>query len=323
MFRIVVWSKAHEPRLRARPGRSPGTDLEQTIETTLNRGRRGLARAGGVVMFALLAACGGEGAGRDESKPFEFGDEEFGLTMKELVAKVEAVEQRIARCMADAGFEYVANDFETVRRAMRAEQSAPGLSEAEYRAEYGYGISTQPNKPSVLLSLGEQNSRIREGLGPGDQEAYDQTLYGDDREAVFANALEEEDFSRTGGCTRKAVEREFTKREMSSTYQNPADRLTDGHPRMVEAFEKFSACMEREGFSYNDPSEIDGDLRERYEAITSGEDPTSLAGPRAADLAELQAYERRVAQVANDCEDEHIDPVSEAVDREIFGRSGD
>jgi hypothetical protein len=288
----------------------------------VNRSRLGLAWAGGVVIAAVLAACGG-GGGPDASKPFEFGDEEFGLTMKELVAKIEAVEQRIAECMADAGFEYIANDFETVRRAMKAGGTAPGLNDAEFLAEYGYGISTQPNKPIVILSLGEQNTRIREGLGPSDQEAYDRTLYGEDLGAVFANALEEEDFSRTGGCTRRAVQQEFTKKEMSSTYQNPSDQLTDGDPRLVEAFKKFAACMKKAGFSYHDPSDVEADLLERYEAITAGGDPASLEGRQAEELAELQAYEREVARVANDCEDEHIDPVSEAVDREIFGQSGD
>jgi hypothetical protein len=275
------------------------------------------------MIAAILAACGGGGAERDSSEPFEFGDEEFGLTMKELVAKIEAVEKGIAQCMADAGFEYIANDFETVRRAMNAGGTAPGLNDAEFLAEYGYGISTQPNKPIVILSLGEQNTRLRDELSPSDQEAYDRTLYGEDLGAVFANALEEEDFSRTGGCTRRAVQQEFTKKEMSSTYQNPADQLTDGHPRLVAAFKEFAACMKKEGFSYNDPSDVEADLLEQYEAITSGDDPASLEGRQAEELAELQAYEREVARVANDCEDEHIDPVSEAVDREIFGQSGD
>ena len=52
--------------------------------------------------------------------------------------------------MHDAGFEYIANDFDTVRRAMKAGETAPGLSESGVpRNEYGYGISTQPNKPIV------------------------------------------------------------------------------------------------------------------------------------------------------------------------------
>jgi hypothetical protein len=104
-----------------------------------------------------------------------------------------------------------------------------------------------------------------------------------------------------------------------------SDQLTDRHPRLVEAFKRFAACMRKAGFSYHDPSDVEADLLERYEAITSGgdPDPASLEGLQAEDLAELQAHEREVARVANDCEDEHIDPVSEAVDREIFGQSGD
>jgi len=277
---------------------------------------RGLA----VVFVVMLAACGG---GSDSSKAPEFGDEEFGLTFKELVAKVEAVEQRIAECMSDAGFEYIANDFDTVRRAMRAGQSAPGLSESEFRHEFGFGISTQLDKPIVSLGLGEDNSRIREGLSAADQVAYDRTLLGEHREAVFANALEEEDFSRTAGCTRKAVQQEFTKKELSATYLNPGDQLTDQDPRVLEAFEKYADCMKRAGLDYTNPNDVEGDLQERFDAVTGGQDPATLDEATAPGLADLQEFERRVAEIAFDCENEFVDPVTEAVDEEIYGRRGD
>jgi hypothetical protein len=291
--------------------------MSTSISTCTRRAERALGCAG-VALVVMLSACGGSGS--DSSKAPEHGDEEFGLTFKELVARVEAVEQRIAECMADAGFEYVANDFDTVRRAMKASQSAPGLSESEFRAEFGFGISTQSNKPIVSLGLGEHNSRIREGLTPDDQVAYDHTLLGEHRDAIFANALEEEDLSRTGGCTREAVQQEFTEKELSTAYINPGDQLVDQDPRVIEAFAKYADCMKDAGLDYPDPSVVEDDIRERFDAITGGEDPATLEGRAAQELAELQDLERRVAEVANRCENKFVDPVTEAVDQEIYGR---
>jgi hypothetical protein len=44
------------------------------------------------------------------------GSEEFGLTRGELVRAIEEVERLISQYMNEAGFEYIANDFQTVRR---------------------------------------------------------------------------------------------------------------------------------------------------------------------------------------------------------------
>ena len=47
------------------------------------------------------------------------------------------------------------------------------------REQFGYGISTQFDKPAVDLGLGEQNTRILAGLASTDQVAYLRTLYGE------------------------------------------------------------------------------------------------------------------------------------------------
>jgi hypothetical protein len=52
------------------------------------------------------------------------GTEEFGLTKEGLVKSIEAVESLIAECMSDAGFEYIAVDYNTVRRGMTADKSS-------------------------------------------------------------------------------------------------------------------------------------------------------------------------------------------------------
>jgi hypothetical protein len=284
---------------------------------TTTRGRR----LGGALLVAALAACaicvGAASASAGSSK---IGSEEFGLTFKQLVTKVEAVEQHIAKCMDAAGFQYVANDFDSVRKAMNADKSAPGLSEAEFRHQYGFGVTTQFDKPIVKLGLGEENASIRDALSPTDRVAYDNTLLGRDTDAVFANTLEAEDFSRTGGCTRKAVKQEFTKKELSESYINPGDQKVQQDPRMKAALKKYATCMSNGGFEYTSPDDIEPDLQTQLDAITGGQDAESLDATAAAKLKDLQAFEVRVADVSFKCETKFVEPVQERVEKEIYGR---
>ncbi|MFN2484425.1 MAG: hypothetical protein ABR509_05740 [Candidatus Limnocylindria bacterium] len=230
---------------------------------------------------------------------------------------MEAVEAHIGQCMADAGFEYVPVDFETIRAAMTSDKSAPGLSEEQFLAEFGYGITTEFPKPIVTIGLGEDNARIRDALPEADRVAYDRTLLGEDREAVFAYALEAEDFSRTGGCTRGAVEHEFTPEEVSQSYFNPRDALIEQDPRVIAALEEFAACMEDAGYEYRHPDEVEQDLHDRLDAVSQGADPTTLTGPELDALMELQDYERAVVPVAVECEATHLEPVVDQVDSEL------
>jgi hypothetical protein len=249
----------------------------------------------------------------------QIGSEEFGLTMEALTGNIEEVEGLVGDCMREAGFEYIPVDFVTVRRAMLADKTAPGLTDDQYREQFGYGISTQFDKPAVDLGLGEQNTRILNALAPADQTAYLRTLYGESGEATFAVSLEAEDFSETGGCTRSAVEQVFGEEELNASYVNPGDVLISQDPRVVSATEAWSECIGEEGFEYNNPDEIEDDIQERFDAIVEGQDPASVTGSALEALTELQGEERAVAQIDFDCGEELLEPIIEEVESEIYG----
>jgi hypothetical protein len=257
------------------------------------------------------------------------GTAEFGMTMEELVTKVDEVEALIAQCMNEAGFEYIAADFDTVREGMLADKSLPGMSEEEFIAEYGYGISTlytglDPQLADATnpakIGLGERNVQIYNDLSPADQVAYNRTLLGENTDATFAVTLEAEDFSRTGGCTRAAIEQVFTPEQLSVNYANPLDFMVEQDPRMVTALEEFAACIREEGFDYNHPDEAEEDIRERLEAISGGLPPEALSADAQAALIELQGEERAIAAVAFDCEEEIVAPVEEQILSELHAR---
>jgi hypothetical protein len=255
------------------------------------------------------------------------GTEEFGLTKEGLVTSIEAVESHIATCMSEAGFEYIAVDYNTVRKGMKADKSLPGLSEKEYIDLYGYGISTLYTGLSPQLAeettpakigLGEQNIQIFNNLSPADQVAYNRTLFGENSEATFAVGIEIEDFSRTGGCTRAAIEQVFTPEQLNTTYVNPKDVLVEQDPRMIAALAEFAQCMRAEGFDYNYEREIEPDLKKRLDAITDGAPIESLSAEAQAALTELQGEERVLAVVTYKCESTILDPVEAQVEKELF-----
>ena len=276
-----------------------------------------------IVASVLLVACGGNRASQGNIP----GKEEFGMTKDELVTNIEAVEALISQCMREAGFEYIAADYGTVRRGMVADKSLPGMGERQFIAEYGYGISTlytglAPQVSDVLtpakLGLGDQNVRIYQSLSPADQVAYSHTLFGEHPDATFAVALETEDFSRTGGCTRSAIEQTFSAEQFSATYLNPFDALVEQDPRMIAASGEFADCLRAAGFDYNFEREIEPDLRKRLDAVTDGLPFESLSSDARAALVELQTYERSLAAVAVNCEARFLDPVANQVERELY-----
>jgi hypothetical protein len=269
-----------------------------------------------------------ERAGAEGERP---GQEEFGLTMKELVQSVERTEQLIAECMQEQGFRYVPVDFTTIRKGMNAIMSLPGMGEEEFIAKHGFGIATlYTGQPPQLIEgyspgkvgLGEQNVEIFKNLSPADQAAYNRALFGKNTHATLAIAIDLEDFSQCGGCTLKAIEQVFEPEQLKVTYYNPKDTLIDQDPRMKAALRIYSQEMSKAGFDYNHPEEVETDVRERLNAITQGETiPIEKMSPEQRKaLGKLQEYERKVSVVNLRLEEEILDEVEDKVEEEVFGR---
>jgi hypothetical protein len=282
-------------------------------------------RAGATVVVVLLLA-GGAGAA-DQG----VGTEEFGLSPKQLVESVEKVEALISRCMREQGFTYVAVDYDTVRKGMTADKSLPGVSEQEFISKYGFGVSTMyTGKPPQLatgyspgkVGLGERNVEVFRKLPPADQVAYNRALLGKNSGAVFAVGLETENFAMTGGCTRSAIEQVFPPDRVKSTYYNPKDALVNKDSRMKSALGFYAREMNKAGFKYNHPDEVEPDIRQRLDALTNGGTilVEQMTAEQGAALKGLQDYERRVAKKTFELQREVIEPVEEKILEEMFAR---
>jgi hypothetical protein len=269
-----------------------------------------------------------EGVSAEVERP---GQEEFGLTIKELVQSVERTEVLIAECMREQGFRYVPVDFATVRKGMNAIMSMPGMGEEEFIEKHGFGIATlYTGQPPQLVEgyspgkvgLGEQNVEIFRNLSPADQVAYNRALFGKNTHATLAIGIDTEDFSQCGGCTREAVEQIFEPEQLKVTYYNPKDALIDRDPRMKAALRDYAQEMSKAGFDYNHPEEVEADVRERMNAITQGETvPLEKLSPEQRKaLEKLQEYERKVAVVNLRLEEEILDDVEDQIEEQVFGR---
>ncbi len=291
--------------------------------------RRSLPGAFLLVIAAVslvAAACGGgssSGANASGGEPTRErlpGTKEFGLTEEEYAAHIESVQALIAECMAEAGFEYIPADVETVALAQSAVRVEPGFTREEYKKRWGFGVTTRFDNVVKEIELGPQNLRIIASLSEADRLAYERTLYGEDPDATFAFTFDEEDFSSTGGCTRKAVEQVFTPEQLKGTFVNPKDVLVEEDPRIVEANANWVACMQDAGYSgYLDQDEIIEDFEQRLEELTEGEDPRTLTGAKAERLRQLQAEEIAISLADLDCQIKHLDSVFREVEIEVFG----
>ena len=259
------------------------------------------------------------------------GTEEFGMTPKQLVEAVTKVETSITKCMRDQGFDYVAVDYQTVRRGMNADKTLPGMSTKEFFAKHGFGLSTlYTGDPPQLAKgyspgregLGERNIQNYLRLPPADQVAYNRALLGENTGATFAVSLEQENFSLIGGCTRKAVMLAFKADELTANYYNPKDALINKDPRMKEALRKYAAEMRKAGFNYNHPDEPESDIRRRLLALTQGGTlPMARLSPaQQAGLKELQTYELSVAVKHRHLIDTIVDPVADKVEEALLAR---
>jgi hypothetical protein len=274
----------------------------------------------------LAAACGKSPAARPKGSTSPTatpvtGWREFGLTDEQFNEYVEKVQTLIAACMSEAGFEYVPVDVKTIELAQARVRNDPGVSRADYKKKYGFAATTRFDNPVKDTELGEQNLKIFEGLSETNQVAYERTLYGEDSEATFAFTFDEEDFSSTGGCTRKAVEKVFTAEQISPTYANPKDVLVENDPRIVKAEQEWVRCMEAAGYDgYTDQDELIEEFEDRLDALLGEEDPEELSGAKERELKKLQAEEIKAALADLDCQIKHTDAVYDQVEMEVFGR---
>ena len=299
---------------------------------------RGLALLGAAL---LIGACGGDSgggataatsAGTSSTAASQSGatvEDQLGFDEAGILARQSRVEAAIAQCMKNEGFDYVPIDPFAQRAAL---VGSSRLSDQDFLKQFGYGISTLWGRGNPEA---DPNQRLRATLGPADRRAYDRALWGDNKGATFAEAVDSGRFDRLGGCTLKATEQVFGGAQVLTQLQGKLDDLDDRiaeDRRMVKAIAKWSDCMAAAGYRYEDPDEIDADLFRRTERIVGPLPGQFATGPPAGEkprpydraaLAKLQREEVAIARRDNSCEQKKITPVESVVRPEYEARFRD
>jgi hypothetical protein len=131
-----------------------------------------------------------------------------------------------------------------------------------------------------------------------------------------------ENFSNTGGCTRKAVQQVFKPEQLDATFYNPQDALINKDPRMKAVLLEYAREMKKSGFEYNHPDEVEPDIRTRLASLTNGGaiPVTAMSAEQRGALKRLQEYELAVAGKSYKLQEELVKPVEERIQLELFAR---
>jgi len=260
-----------------------------------------------------IAGCGSDN--KSNEPPAELEDT-LGFSREGTMELQSRVENRIRDCMKAQGFDYVPVDPFAQQQALTGKAR---LSDEEFIKQFGYGISTLFGRGNAQS---DPNDRIRTSLPAADRAAYDRALGGDNPGVTFAEAVDTGDFTELGGCTKQASEAAFGGATVLTALVEKLDGLDERiiqDQRMVKAGEKWSACMQEKGYSYEEPDETDSDFEERFKGIVgSGVKPGATTAPSGASfdraaLTALQQEEVKVGTADLECEKNEITPVEQTV----------
>jgi len=278
-----------------------------------------------IVCLPLVVGCGdsgdsgatSSGAPSNASGQAQGGtvEDQLGFTRNGIAAAQAKVENTTATCMKAEGFEYVPGDPVAVQTALTGK---PAMSDEEFERTFGYGITTLYGRGSAQS---DPNAKIRAKLGPADRRAYDRALSGGNPEQTFALAVDTGDFTKLGGCTKKATDEAFGGTRLLTTLQRELDDLDDSilaDQRMVKAGEAWTKCMrDATGEEYEDSEAIEDEIHQRFERIVGEALPPGQVAPEgsydARALAALQREEVELSRTDIVCERKFIAPVEDGV----------
>ena len=250
---------------------------------------RRLLIAGAALLALAASACGGGGDGDPAAAEPASLEEALGMDEKAMQERERKVQDAVAECMRDQGFEYIPLDPSQLRMEVRGPGS---FDTSRFRRTRGYGISTGLlDRPTEQDQDDNPNEAIKERLSEADRAAWDRALWGE-----FANPDVPGggviirggpggddggvDDNANGGCFQEAqaaVPGGPNPDTLGPKLMELADRVRSD-PRMVRANADWARCMADAGYSYESPDEIMEYLGRKM-AELQGIDPPDDGGP--------------------------------------------
>lgn len=280
-------------------------------------GRRTATIAVAVGLALGPAACDGE-PDRDDPPPEHSPLTEFlGLRTQPtgggfpLLAEDErqrqlAMEELIAQCMADQGFEY--RPVPPEERIAGTFAEAYALPPAEFARQYGYGVTTLSAATGGAQPV-DPNQEIRDRLSPQRLQEYEQALWGtgDDH-----------------GCQQRAstevygdpseLDEDFAQFQELLDAIGALYRQIEADPRLRAAATRWGECLADAGYpGFSDPNDARQSVFDRLSAVQGAGQPA----PSEAELAAIRDYELALAPVDLACQSDHVDGTRQEVTVEL------
>lgn len=234
--------------------------------------------AGAPALLLIATSCGGAASSESEltweDSPMSevyaslFGDDDRTQEdyERESVDQERRLEELVASCMADEGFDYTPRPVDNGSFAVVDDD----WGSEEWTQQYGYGITTQygmeiPEEEAEQWS--DPNEAYLEAMSDSERIAYEEAMWGPPMEIDEADWDEEGDMSsdydwESAGCYGAAQHEVYESgfEEDQAMWEDPAleeffeayDRAyqeAERDPRIVELNGEWSQCMEDEGFS--------------------------------------------------------------------------
>ena len=280
---------------------------------------RTVAAAGAAALVLSLAACGGaKGPGSASETPEPgpldaYFEKMYGsYSQEDGDAQQVRVEEILAECMSEQGFEYIPVDYSSMSGAsFEPEDLEFEWGTKEFAAEYGYGATTDPwgnqsgeggEEPADddAEEFVDPNQDYVNAMSETEQQAYYAAMYGEQSFDETDPEAEVEYDWETAGCQGRAQhevyegangmeEDEFTalQDEMNTMYESS---MTD--PRLADVNSEWASCMADAGYpGFSAVGDAENSIHDQVNALWEDaypSDPTQMEGMTEEDYMAIQ-----------------------------------
>src|SRR5690625_1845039 len=238
------------------------------------RARHALVASCVLTILTVAACSGGSTAGQElswEDSPLEKAMADFWgaeqdeeSMMREENERMRAMEEAVAACMAEQGFEYIPVDHAMGADIVNVVEDEEDTETAEWAQQYGHGVTPDPWAEEEASFAEKEwvdpNEEYINAMSPSEQEAYFAALHGepvfaDEEEWVEGEDVPVEEYSwEEAGCYGEAQHEVYDDDAGADMWEDPAyteffaavERLYEeaqSDPRVQEINDEWAACM--------------------------------------------------------------------------------
>lgn len=289
-----------------------------------------------IAALALLAAGCSEGAADAETlEEFMGGDGigAFGPRAGTSEQQEREIEEHVAECMAEKGFEYIPREPSDGPAEAFEDHPRQEMDEDEFREEYGYGISTWRPEPGErgFEPSDDPNHELMEEMDEAERDAWHEALRGrppiDPEELEHGEMPDPDEHEQPRGCRDEAREEvlgeQLQLREELHDAMGELFEAMQSDPRVAEAERAWAECMRERGWDVDGPMDAHRMIMEEHRELIEAHQPEiEPPGPDAdpeeiedfefpepdipeGKLEELQDREMEIAGDDHECAEEH------------------